>query len=130
MTSAADVEFQLLLVEDHPQLRKILSQALQAEGFRVCAAATATEAMQHFSDGFAADLLLSDIRMPGPVDGLRLAQWVREHYPHVAILLQTGFSETDQSEFQVLRKPFEAQELMDAIHRALADRAAAPVNQT
>lgn len=112
----------VLLVEDHPQLRRILHQTLQAEGFEVSVMSAATEAMESLAAGLQADLLLSDIRMPGPIDGLRLARWVRDKHPRIAILLQTGYTETDHNEFLVLRKPFAPQELVDAIERALAEQ--------
>lgn len=122
--SAINAAARVLLVEDHPQLRRILHQALQAEGFQVSVTSGATEAMESLAAGLQADLLLSDIRMPGPIDGLRLARWVRNNHPRMAILLQTGYTDTDHTEFMVLRKPFAPQELVEAIDRALSEQRA------
>ena len=71
------------------------------------------------------DLVFSDIVMPGKMDGLALAQAIREKYPRLPILLATGYSDTLRKVslgFQILRKPYEIHELS----QALAKVAAAP----
>jgi DNA-binding NtrC family response regulator len=68
------------------------------------------------------DLLFSDIRMAGRMDGLQLARWVREHRPGMEILLQTGFTELLTGDFTVLQKPYSPQELIAAIRTTLEKR--------
>jgi CheY-like chemotaxis protein len=105
----------ILLVEDHAQLRKMIAMSLAAAGYRVTTAEDGDRARELLVAGAVADLLLSDIRMPGSMNGLQLAAWVREHRPAMAIILQTGFSELGTSEFTVLRKPYSPVELFAAI---------------
>lgn len=74
-----------------------------------------------------ADILLSDIRMPGRLDGLQLAHWVREHYGSVVIVLQTAFTDLEVDDYRVLRKPFTPAELMQCLQDALREaRPSAP----
>lgn len=119
---SAIVAIHVLLVEDHSRLRKILQFALESDGFRVTAVESADEAVALLANGTMADILLSDIRMPGRFDGLRLARWAREHRPEMAILLQTGFSDLDTGDFSLLRKPYPPEELSARLHAILADR--------
>jgi DNA-binding LytR/AlgR family response regulator len=66
------------------------------------------------------DLVLSDIVMPGKLDGLGLARAIRLKHPGLPILLATGYSEAAQSaqmDFPILRKPYQIHELS----RALSD---------
>jgi two-component system NtrC family sensor kinase len=64
------------------------------------------------------DLIVSDILMPGPINGLELARRIRQQAPRQAILLVTGYSESAasaKSEFLVLRKPYRQADLRQAI---------------
>lgn len=70
-------------------------------------------------DGLVVDLVLSDVRMPGETDGVQLARWLQLHYPQIAVLLQSGYSEIDTGDIPVLRKPFAPQELQYAIDQCL-----------
>jgi len=105
------IAIHVLLVEDHSRLRKILQLALESDGFRVTAAQSADEALALLASGAAVDVLLTDIRMPGSIDGLQLARWARDQHAGMAILLQTGFSDLDTGDFPLLRKPYPPEEL-------------------
>jgi CheY-like chemotaxis protein len=105
----------VLLVEDHVQLRGILEQVLRAHGYRVTAVESADGAVSALESGTTADVVLSDIRMPGRMNGLDLAHWVRAKRPQLAILLQTGFADVDTKDFPLLRKPFTPEELVDRL---------------
>ena len=113
-------ELKVLLVEDEGVLRKMLVRSLTSLGFaEVVAAESADAARVLVEDGFAPDLLFSDIRMPGEMNGLEFAHWLRGRSPSLPVVLQTGFTEEDTSDFTVLRKPFDrarlAQTLADAL---------------
>jgi DNA-binding NtrC family response regulator len=105
----------ILLVEDHDQLRRIIEISLVGAGFRVTTASSGDQARDMLEAGASADLLLSDIRMPGSIDGLQLARWVLTHRPAMAIILQTGFAELKSCEFTVLQKPYSPDELFATI---------------
>lgn len=116
----------VLVVEDHRMVREMLEQTLVTMGCRVTVAETGDQAILLLQGGLWPDVLLSDIRMPGALNGLDLARWARQQLPSVAVLLQTGFAESDTGDFVVLRKPFEPDELMHALREAIASRALGP----
>jgi len=118
---SAIVALHVLLVDDHSRLRKILQLALESDGFRVTAVESADEAVTLLANGTMVDILFSDIRMPGSIDGLQLARWARDHRPEIAILLQTGFSDLDTGDFQLLRKPYPPEELSTRLRTIVAD---------
>ena len=66
----------ILLVEDEPDLRELLSETLSHHGAKVCAAASAEEALSAL-DGIRADALVADIGLPG-IDGIEMVRIVRQ----------------------------------------------------
>lgn len=118
----APVEFDglsVLLVDDNTRLRGLIGRTLESLGCVVFSAADASETMRLLRDGCAVQLLLSDVRMPGPMDGIALAEWVSERYPDIAILLITGFTHTANIRFPVLSKPFGPDQLVTAMHEVI-----------
>lgn len=109
----------VLLVDDNAGLRRIVALTLESLGCTVTSAADATEAMGVLQEGNALRLMLSDVRMPGPMDGIALAEWVAERHPQIAILLMTGYTETGRVRFPLLNKPFGPEELIDALATVL-----------
>ena len=78
----------------------------------------AAEALRHLQQGIEFDLLLSDIVMPGSIDGLGLAEICQERFPDIPVLLTSGYSDAAQAadgRFDILRKPFE----LSALERAI-----------
>jgi CheY-like chemotaxis protein len=70
------------------------------------------------------DLVISDIVMPGSIDGLALARAMRERRPSLPVLLVTGYSQAATEaapEFTVMRKPFQFAELSRASARMIAE---------
>jgi CheY-like chemotaxis protein len=81
----------ILIVEDEVLLRMAISDYLQECGFKIYEAGTASEAIEMIESGrFAIDLVFSDIRMPGELDGFGLAQWVRKNRPGLPVILTSG----------------------------------------
>ena len=109
-----------LLVEDNERLRRVLELSLAEIGFEVSSAANGDAARQLLEQGNRPDLLFSDIRMPGQLNGVQLAGWTVAHRPGTRVLLQTGYAEENAGEFAVLRKPFTAEELIAAIAAVFA----------
>jgi len=108
-----------LLVEDNERLRRVLELSLGEIGFEVRSAPNGDAARQVLEDGLCPSLLFTDIRMPGQLNGVQLASWAQRHCPDLRVLLQTGYVEEDARPFRVLRKPFTADELIEAIQAAL-----------
>lgn len=113
----------VLLVEDHAALRRILASALQDLGAVVVAVEDAAAALQAVDAGPAPELLLSDIRLPGAMDGVALADALRARLPALPVVLQTGYTNIDPGQYLVLTKPFDMPELL-AIVRTARGRAA------
>jgi CheY-like chemotaxis protein len=70
----------ILVVDDEVLIRMALSDFLQECGFKVLEAGNAEEAITILEQGHAViDLVFSDVRMPGELDGFGLAKWIREN---------------------------------------------------
>ena len=82
----------VLVVEDEVLVRLEATDYLRNQGFRVLEAANADEAKQLLSSGERIEVLFSDVNMPGSLDGLELALWVRENQPWIEIILTSGNS--------------------------------------
>jgi CheY-like chemotaxis protein len=80
----------ILVVEDDTLLRAILADELRSAGFSVVEAAHADEAMFYFNGGGQADLVFSDVWMPGVLNGIELAKQIRDKYPSLPIILASG----------------------------------------
>jgi CheY-like chemotaxis protein/anti-sigma regulatory factor (Ser/Thr protein kinase) len=101
----------VLLVEDNPEVANASTGLLEQLGYTVRWAADAPSALLEVEkDGI--DIVFSDIVMPGKMDGVRLAQIIREKHPGLPILLVTGYSESATNlQFPILRKPYQLHEL-------------------
>ncbi|KAA2242134.1 hybrid sensor histidine kinase/response regulator [Salinarimonas soli] len=116
----------VLLVEDNAAVAEVTVATLEELGYEVRHAADPAGALRLLEGEGRFDLVVSDIVMPGPVNGVDLARMIRTRHPHMPILLATGYSEVAQSAaeegFPTLRKPYEAASLREAIRAALAGR--------
>ncbi len=122
-TEIAETEkrLRLLLVEDDAMVRHALCFSLGDYGFEITEAANGPEALALFADGLDVDLMLTDLTMPGGVDGNQLAERVADMRPRVKILISSGHPvERRDNRFTVLRKPMRT----EALVRALRDAAA------
>ena len=83
----------ILVVEDEVLIRMALCDYLQECGFKVLSAGNAAEAIEMIlSNRTIIDLVFSDVRMPGEMDGFGLAKWIRKNRPDLAIILTSGDS--------------------------------------
>jgi CheY-like chemotaxis protein len=80
----------VLLAEDEVVVRMLLAEEMRATGWNVVEAATADEAWAYLRAGGAAELLFTDMTMPGSMDGLGLMRLVRGAYPAIKIILTSG----------------------------------------
>ncbi|MBO0736996.1 MAG: PAS domain S-box protein [Alphaproteobacteria bacterium] len=118
----------ILLVEDNPEVREIAGALLEHLGYRVFHAQSVAAALQFLASGEAVDLVFTDIVMPGDLDGLALAQRVKEQCPQTAVLLTSGYAKAANipaSGLPVLRKPYQLASLARAIREALDTQPAA-----
>lgn len=112
----------VLLVEDNEELADVTAALLGTYGSEVRRAASPREALAHLEAGPAFDVVLSDIVMPGDMDGIALARQLRTQRPELPVVLISGYSEALQQarEFTVLRKPTTPQQLVTTLRTALA----------
>ncbi len=112
----------ILLVEDEALMLEMTAIALMEAGFQVVQARTGDEALRMLGSA-PIDLVLADVRMPGSIDGLALAHRVRSDWPHLKIVLMSGYL-PDMSGAAVadafLAKPFPMSAVTDCVERVLA----------
>ena len=112
----------VLLVEDEGSIRSLLSRVLERAGATVTACASGDEAMQNPESWPDHDLLLTDIVMPGRVQGDTLAKHFSERCPATPILMMTGNPEImnatpviSAAKTAVLPKPVARTELLNTL---------------
>lgn len=81
---------QILVVEDEPLLRMDIVDHLSDQGFHVFEAGDADEAISILEQNLNIRLIITDIDMPGSMDGLKLAEAVRDRWPPVKIIVVSG----------------------------------------
>lgn len=80
----------VLVVEDDEILRWLMSEAVVALGHRVTQCANASDALHELGAAHPFDLVITDVHMPGPVDGLGLAQEIWSTHPEIPIIIVSG----------------------------------------
>ena len=113
----------VLLVEDNPEVLGVSASMLEQLGYEVHAVSDAAGALAAIEkEPF--DIVISDIVMPGGMDGTALANAIRARKADLPVMLTTGYSPAISktgSEFVVLRKPFQASDLGRTITRMIAE---------
>ncbi|UXH80538.1 ATP-binding protein [Roseateles amylovorans] len=111
----------VLLVEDNDELNRVTASLLRSFSCQVVTAHDAEEALRQYGSGAAIDVVLSDVVMPGAMDGQALARELRRRRPGLPIVLISGYSTalTAESSFPVLRKPASPAQVLDALARAM-----------
>jgi len=79
----------VLVVEDEPLIRLGLASAIEEAGYEVAEAANARDAIRVLEHD-RVQLLLTDVDMPGGMDGIRLAHYVRDRWPPVQLIVISG----------------------------------------
>jgi len=107
----------VMVVEDEQPIREILVEILVDEGYRILEAETADEALPLLQrDGVR--LLVTDINLPGVLDGIELAKAAREHSPRIPVVFISGRSnklkdaEVVDPPVAFLQKPFRIERLL------------------
>ena len=108
----------VLVVEDEPLLMSVICMELEDAGLTVHQATTAEEALTVLEAGTDIDLLFTDIRMPGSMNGWTLAEIARAQWPELKVIYASGYSDVAQrlvSGSQFLSKPYRMLALLQAI---------------
>jgi len=112
----------ILLVEDNIDVQAVAATMLEQLGYRVITAENSAGALRMLESRQDIELVLTDIVMPGPMDGMALAQQIAVRHAHVPVLLTTGYSRGENEpkpKYPVLRKPYQLSTLADAVRSAL-----------
>ncbi|MFN3659220.1 MAG: response regulator [Pseudolabrys sp.] len=80
----------VLLVEDEVLISNLVAEQLSESGFEVHEAATADEALRYIESGGAIDVLVTDVNLPGDIDGRELAARVRAQRPEIPVVYASG----------------------------------------
>ena len=114
----------VLLVEDDVDVRDSTADLLTTFGFQVISAQEGREALSILDRDAAIDVLLSDIAMPGGMNGAQLAVEARRTHPDLKVLLASGYPASILAQkydlpqnVRVLCKPFMPGDLLKEIHR-------------
>ena len=115
----------VLLVEDDDKVRDVVRKQLSALGCAVLEAESGHEAADMVENIPAIAIVLSDIVMPGGMDGRALARFVRRFRPELPVVLMSGYADKaatglEDSALPVLAKRFTQELLLEALHAAIA----------
>ncbi|MDN4052461.1 response regulator [Massilia sp. YIM B02763] len=129
----------VLVVDDEDDIRAVMSEVLQLQGYTVLAAADAPQALRMLQDQrgeVRPDMLVTDVGLPNGMNGRQLADQVRVRWPQLPVLLVTGYAEstvmkneTLPAQMELLTKPFAMHALVDKVCAMLAQAAAADAVQ-
>ncbi|MGH7088599.1 MAG: response regulator, partial [Stellaceae bacterium] len=121
-----DRDSTVLIVEDEEPVRRVAAEALEIAGYRVLLAGSGSEALAVLQEVGRVDLVVSDIVMPGGMNGGELARRIQESPYASPILLTTGYALKPDSafvgvdRFEVLQKPFRPKELCAKVQELIA----------
>lgn len=117
----------ILVVEDEVDVRTVAVRLLGAFGYQVIPAGSARDALELLAENPAVDLLFSDVMLGSGMDGVELAREARRLRPGLAVLLTSGYGgrpggpESSTAPFELLRKPYRREQLVEAMRRLLDD---------
>jgi two-component system chemotaxis response regulator CheY len=124
-------EGRVLVVDDEPDIRRVVKMTLQKAGYEVLEAENGEKAIEIINYGenrLLLDVVICDIRMP-KINGAEAVAYFRSNYPRVPLIVLTGFPDTDmatsflrQGVVDYLVKPVEGEKLRSAVARAIEQR--------
>ncbi len=119
----------VLFVDDESVIRFVTAQALRDHGFQVTEAANGDEALALFKEPDDFDILFTDVKMPGKIDGLELASMIRHLDPDIPILIASGFAlnikrrlGTVSSPVIFIEKPYNLEKLVQTVTGLVAQK--------
>lgn len=114
----------ILLVEDDDAVAAGVGHMLRDLGHTYVRAASAADALGQLETSAPFDMVLSDMLMPGGMNGLALAEEIRQRDPTLPVVLSTGFSEAaadaERARFRLLAKPYTIRDLDQVVGETLA----------
>lgn len=115
----------VLVAEDDVIVRIVIADDLRFAGFEVIEAGSGTEALAHLSTDRHVDLILSDVHMPGRLNGIDLAVIVMDRFPQTRIILSSGSTDGHElasiSGIPFIDKPYRPETILALVALLLKD---------
>lgn len=121
----------VLVVDDEPDVRKVVKMTLEKAGYDVIEAEDGEKAIQEINKGenpLMLDVIISDIRMP-KINGVEAINYFQQQYPRVSLIVLTGFPDMEMATgflkkgiVDYLVKPVEKEKLTTAVAKAMEQR--------
>ncbi len=115
----------ILVVEDNTGVADVTTALLEQLGYRTVLVEGAAQALDRLRHDGGVNLVLSDIVMPGEMNGIGLANEIKVRYPQLPVVLTTAYNDMIVAaglEHTILRKPFQLADLEKALREAMRDR--------
>ena len=114
----------VLVVEDEFLIRMIAIDVIQDAGYDVEGVANADEAIEVLEHDASIRIVFTDVAMPGSMDGLKLAHYIRGRWPPIEVILTSGLYNIETGELPprsgFFRKPYNHNEIIATIQRMAA----------
>ena len=117
----------VLIVEDETLVRMAIVGDLSEAGYRVIEAASAAEALDVLDGGHVVDLVFSDIRMPGAIDGVGLVDAIRQRFPTLPVVLTSAHTLVAPGAHEgvvFVPKPYSSHAVVALIHKRIGAKVA------
>ncbi len=131
MFSGRKSEGLVLVVDDEPDVRKVVRMTLEKVGYDVVEAEDGEKAIEEIKKGeysLLLNLIITDIRMPN-MNGIEVLNYYRKEWPSIPLIVLTGFPDLDMATSMLqhgisdyLVKPVEAEKLRASVAKALEQR--------
>ena len=116
----------VLVVDDDPGVRNIVTDMIESFGFRVLVANDGSEALNILDETEGIDILFSDVVMPQGMNGFDLADAAIERHKNLKVLLTSGYpdaelrrSDSGASAYRLIAKPYSMSDINDALNEVL-----------
>jgi CheY-like chemotaxis protein len=118
----------VLVIDDEPTIRMLISEVLEEHGYAVVEASDGPSAMRILRSDVRIDLLITDVGLPNGMNGRQIADAARQGRPELKVLFITGYAENAvvgnghlDKGMQVIAKPFEIDALARKIREIVED---------
>jgi len=115
----------ILVVEDHPIIRMEALDIIRSAGFEGLEAEGADQAIFILAARSDVRLVFTDVRMPGSMDGIKLAHYIRRRWPSVELIVASGDATVSEKQLPIgarfFLKPYKESALVQAMIDLLAD---------
>jgi CheY-like chemotaxis protein len=121
----------VLIVEDEVLIRLLMADELRSQGIHVLEASNAEEALTILESALPVQVLFTDIRMPGRLDGIGLTRLARERFPYIKLMLTSSHQPegyTRESADVFIFKPYDLSAVVRHVEALLAQFGHEPKN--